>query len=51
MPNIKAENLIGKSYAKVTGEAINKEFVQGNDIPPRQRFASHSRIDFNLSNF
>jgi hypothetical protein len=40
VPNVKAENLLGKSYARVTGQAINKEFVQGNDIPVTQRFAS-----------
>jgi len=51
VPNVKAENLIGKSYAKITGEAINKEFVQGNDIPPKQRFTSHNRLDYNISNF
>lgn len=27
VPNVKAENLIGQSYAKITGQAINKEFI------------------------
>jgi hypothetical protein len=29
VPQVKSENLYGKSFAKVTGNAINKEFENG----------------------
>ena len=51
VPNIKAENLYGKSFAKVTGEAINKEFNQGISLPVKERFTTHSVADFNKGNF
>lgn len=51
MPNVKAENLYGRSFAKVTGEAINKEFIIGNSLPPKDRFKTHSVVDFSKNNF
>lgn len=38
VPNIKAENLFGRSYAQSTAQAINKEFTQGIALPPEERF-------------
>jgi len=38
VPNIKAENLYGKSFAQSTSQAINKEYIQGISLPPNERF-------------
>lgn len=38
VPNIKSENIFGKSFAQTTAEAINKEYVPGISLPPPERF-------------
>lgn len=40
VPSLKAENLFGKSFARGTAAAINKEFDGGFDIPKHQRYLS-----------
>lgn len=51
MPQIKAENLYGKSYARVTGNAINSEYNKGNSLPPKDRFKTNHLNEFNKNNF
>jgi hypothetical protein len=48
---VNSENLYGRSFAKVTGTAINKEFVKGNSLPPKDRFKTNSNVEFNKANF
>ena len=50
VPNIKSENLYGKSYAKVTGQAINNEFIKGVALPARDRFMTQTGFEFNKQN-
>ena len=38
VPQIKSENLFGKSFAKTTGAAINGEFNKGQVPPLNERF-------------
>ncbi len=40
MPGVKAENLFGESYAKVTKKAILGEAPKGIDLPPEQKYKS-----------
>jgi len=51
VPNMKSENIFGKSYAKVSSAAINKEFIRGNSLPPKERFKTNSIAEFNKDNF
>ena len=51
VPNVKCENLFGRSYAKITGSAINHEFIKGNSLPPKDRFTTQNGIEFNKTNF
>lgn len=56
VPSIKAENIFGKSYAKNTATAVNKEFDGGFNIPTHQRYLSqnakeHSKLNFRRIQF
>ena len=51
VPQIKSENLFGKSFANTTGAAINKEYSKGIDPPGKERFATSNNKDFGKDNF
>ena len=51
VPGIKAENLYGKSFAKGSSKAINKEYERGFDLPTHQRFLSQNAIEHDKTNF
>lgn len=38
IPAVASENLFGKSFAKTSGAAINKEYVKGHNPPPQEVF-------------
>lgn len=42
VPQIKSENLYGKSFARITGKAINHEYNQGADPPQKERFETQT---------
>lgn len=43
---MKSENLFGKSFAKVTGSAINKEFENGQQVSAKERFQTVAGQEF-----
>lgn len=45
MPQVKSENLFAKSFAKTTGQAINKEYESGAN------FGTSAQQDFSKNNF
>ena len=51
VPQIKSENLYGKSFAKATGAAINGEYSQGIAPPSKGRFSTSNMKEFNTDNF
>ena len=51
VPNIKSENIFGKSYARMTGNAINGEFNKGVALPENERFRTMGTSEFNKGNF
>jgi hypothetical protein len=51
VPNIRSENIIGTSFARITGNAINKEFISGFSQPANERFTTTSGKDFSKNNF
>lgn len=51
MPQIKSENLFGKSFAKTTGAAINGEYNKGQQPPLNERFQTLAQQEFNKDNF
>lgn len=46
-----SENLYGKSFAKTTGKAINKEYHDGFQHPIKETFTTENAAEFNKSNF
>lgn len=51
VPQIKSENLFGKSFAKCTGAAINAEYSKGISPPAKERFATSNAKEFGKDNF
>ena len=51
VPQIKSENLFGKSFAKTTGSAINGEYSKGQQPPLNERFQTHGQTEFGKDNF
>ena len=51
VPAIKSENIYGKSFARATGQAINKEFVLGFGLPVKERFRTQTAAEYNKTNF
>jgi hypothetical protein len=51
VPSIKAENIFAKSFAKGTGEAVNKEYHSGFDHPIHARYLSQNAIEHSKTNF
>ncbi len=51
MPSLKSENVFGKSFAKVTGITINKEFPNGFNYPSHHRFLSQNNAEYSKLNF
>lgn len=51
VPSVKAENLFGKSFAKGTATAVNKEFHGGFNAPTHQRYLSQNAIEHGKTNF
>ena len=51
MPQIKSENLFGKSFAKTTGSAINAEYNKGQCPPLNERFQTAAQAEFGKENF
>ena len=43
--------MFGRSFARVTGNAINKEIVTGHSLPPKDRFTTSNIVEFNKNNF
>lgn len=51
VPSIRSENIFGKSFAKGTSTAINKEFSKGFNLPTHQRYLSQNIIEHGKANF
>ena len=51
VPQIKSENLFGKSFAKTTGSAINGEYNKGQQPPLNERFQTYQQAEFGKDNF
>jgi ABC-type Mn2+/Zn2+ transport system ATPase subunit len=51
VPQIKSENLFGKSFAKTTAAAINGEYNKGQQPPLNERFETLAQAEFNKNNF
>ena len=51
VPQVKSENLFGKSFAKTTGSAINAEYNKGQQPPLNERFQTHAQQEFGKENF
>ena len=51
VPQIKSENLFGKSFARATGAAINGEYNKGQSPPLDERFTTLSQAEFGKENF
>ncbi len=51
IPGLKAENLYGKSFARTTSQAINKEHTIGVEIPVNERFKTTNGSEINKQNF
>ena len=51
VPQIKSENLFGKSFAKTTGAAINAEYNKGQSPPLDERFTTLNQAEFGKENF
>lgn len=51
VPQIKSENLFGKSFAKTTGSAINAEYNKGQCPPLNERFETYAQMEFGKANF
>lgn len=51
VPQIKSENLFGKSFAKATGAAINAEYNKGQSPPLDERFTTLNQAEFGKENF
>ena len=51
VPSLKAENLYGKSFAKGSSKAINKEYEGGFDLPTHHRYLSQQAVEHDKSNF
>ena len=50
IPQIKSENLIGKSFANTSGAAINGEYVEGHVSPEADRFKTIYAAEFKKEN-
>ena len=50
VPNIKSENIFGKSFAKNTGIAVNKEFESGFNHPTHKRYLSQAVLEHGKAN-
>lgn len=46
-----SENLFGKSFAKTTGTAINKEHNQGFQHPIRDTYKTETAAEFGKQNY
>jgi hypothetical protein len=51
VPQLKSENLYGKSFAKATGAAINGEYHKGIEPNGVERFKTSNQQHFNKDNF
>ena len=51
VPQVKSENLFGKSFAKTTGSAINGEYNKGQQPPLNERFQTMQQAEFGKDNF
>lgn len=51
IPQVAAENLFGKSFAKTSATAINSDFVKGNNLPPRDIYKTEQKTQYNKGNF
>mgnify|MGYP006090514777 CR=1 FL=1 len=51
IPQVASENLFGKSFAKTTGKAINKEYSQGFQHPIKETFTTENAAEFSKNNF
>jgi hypothetical protein len=46
VPQVKSENLFGKSFAKITGAAINAEYAKGQMPSQKERFGTVAGQEF-----
>jgi hypothetical protein len=46
VPQVKSENLVGKSFANISGAAINGEFVKGHNPPVQERFKTMYETEY-----
>lgn len=46
IPSVKAENLYGKTYSKITETTALGNFIKGKSLPPEERFKSVNKENF-----
>ena len=51
VPQVKSENLYGKSFAKATGASINGEYLRGASPTKKERFTTENQKEFAKDNF
>lgn len=51
VPGIVSESIFAKSYAKCTATAIGKRHPKGHDVPPKVRYLSQQKLEFNPKAF
>lgn len=51
VPGVLSENIYSKSYAKCTASAIGNRHPRGHDVPPKVRYTSQNRAEYNPKNF
>jgi len=51
VPQIKSENLFGKSFAKTTAKSINAEYLKGQEPTQADRFTTMTGNEFDKGNF
>ncbi|KAM3141900.1 hypothetical protein pb186bvf_005986 [Paramecium bursaria] len=48
--SMKAENIFGKTYGKITYQIQHEDYYQGQDVPPELRYKSHLQDTFQNQN-
>jgi len=51
VPGVISENIYSKSYARCSATAIGKRHPVGYDVPPKVRYLSQNKQEFNPKNF
>ena len=51
IPQVRSENLYGKSFAKTTAKAINGEYEKGFDHTVKDTFTTENAAEYTKDNF